>query len=468
MSKVTWISNQVPEKAFWGLAWFCFAVSVFLVAFSPSSLIYDEIHYHPYATQLQEKGFGLVYVRELAAPPGPLSGIVHYLLAWVTELRIVPMRVATSVLFALSAVAIASLLAGVRSRNASAVPALAFGIPFAGMTFGLALTEVPAMLAASLAILGLTKALLMMDELPASGGIHPVAVWLGLYALVAVAGFFYAGAVWGRQNYLAAVLALPILFFSRRGFCWMPWIIVTAMVCGLSALLFAVWGGLVPEAVRFVSDGSKDALSGSSMPLLNLSHGIYGLGYAGILFGVLSPRVFAVNGRLISASAVMSIAAVIFPGSLRALPSKFLLERLIGPAAVEFAGVAFGLLFSFLGFWLLLSVVERCYQLLWPRRDGVFSDSAPNTRPKGSLLHRLRALEMKDKLYLFACLAWLLILASNMKILHQFNSRYVVVAAPFLLITASRHFEPTRGAVLRLIAGFTMSMIFLINCYKWL
>jgi hypothetical protein len=54
-----------------------------------------------------------------------------------------------------------------------------------------------------------------------------------------------------------------------------------------------------------------------------------------------------------------------------------------------------------------------------------------------------------------------------MKIGHQFSSRYVLVALPFILITAAHHFRPTPLAAARLTVGFVASMAFLAKQYDW-
>ena len=97
----------------------------------------------------------------------------------------------------------------------------------------------------------------------------------------------------------------------------------------------------------------------------------------------------------------------------------------------------------------------------------VISGDAQGTRGESlGFFERLGRLGWNEKFYLFGAAAWLLILASNMKISHQFSSRYVVVAAPFLIITAIYHFQPTASALLRLICGFAASMFFLANYYQ--
>lgn len=465
---MNWLSRQVSVQAVSALAFVFFAVAMAIIAVSPPNFLYDEVYYHGYAIELSEKGFGLTYLRELIAPTGPLYAFVHQILAWMTDLRILPMRVATNVMFASAAMAIAILLSMVRAQNASSVPALIYGIPYAGVTFGLALTEVPAMLAASVATLALVKGLLLIDDRCEASRPSGASRQIAAYALCILAGLLYAGAVWGRQNYLVAIFALPVMFFFSRGFALLPWMVVTGILGSLSALLFLIWGGLVPEAVRYVSTDPRDGLGHGIVAGLNIAYGITALGYAAVLFCILSPRVFVARTGVIAVSAVLSAAAFTLLENLRFMPSKFLLERLIGPAATEFLGVVLGIPFTFLGLWLLLSVLLRCYETVAGREAQPEAHASYGSWSKHPVLRGLLALEMKDRLYVFASFAWLLILASNMKILHQFSSRYVVVAAPFLLITAARHFEPTRGAVLRLVGGFTVSMIFLANYYRWL
>ena len=236
-----WLNRQVPGPFVWCLAVFFFVASMTMIAMSPSRFLYDEVFYHGYAVELSDKGLSISYLRELIAPTGPLYGFAHLILGSLTDLRVVPMRLATNVMFATSAAAVVLLLSMVRVQSPSSVVALSYGIPFAGVTFGLALTEVPAMLAASVGTLALIKGLLMVDDwckrVKTAGQPPKVAA----YAFFVLAGLLYASAVWGRQNYLVAVLALPVLFVSNRGFALVPWLLITVITCGLSAVLFVTW-----------------------------------------------------------------------------------------------------------------------------------------------------------------------------------------------------------------------------------
>jgi hypothetical protein len=154
---------------------------------------------------------------------------------------------------------------------------------------------------------------------------------------------------------------------------------------------------------------------------------------------------------------------------LRFIPSKFLLERLVGTDVMNATGVVLGIATASMGFLLAISLATHCLRAarLTGGRCGADATGAPfvNTRTDEVPDHLV---QLRSKLYIFAALAFVLILASNMKISHQFTSRYVVVAAPFILLLAASHFKPTRGAALRLGCGFVVSMMLLANCYRWL
>lgn len=240
-----------------------------------------------------------------------------------------------------------------------------------------------------------------------------------------------------------------------------------SVACFLSVALFLVWGGLVPEAVRFVASPSDSPVRGGMIAGINLIHGFYGLGYAAVLFCVLSPGIFVLKARVVLLCGTISLLAIILSKNLCILPSRFLLERLLGNWITEVFGILFGLGFSFLGLWLLASVMVRCCQAFACRTSDAQASPTCVGSQGPSPARRPNVLQLNDQIYIFASLAWLLILASNMKVLHQFSSRYVVVAVPFMLVTAARHFEPNLGAIIRLVCGFGISMLFLINYYGW-
>ena len=448
--------------------WFPFAIAgVFFVVVmamisrSPDRYIYDEVYYFQYASDLAKKGMGVDYLRELIAPPGPLHGIVHYALGWATGLRPIPMRIVTNGIFLAAGVCASLLFLRVGRHEAWYGMSLLYAIPFAGVVIGVSLTESSAMLAATLATLLVVVGEQTLDSSrKALGGEVRGEKWFG-YGLVAMAGFLYASAVWGRQNYLVVLAALPLLFFQVGGFAWRPWLLVTLLGGAGAVLLFGIWGGLVPEAVRFVSVGRGESDAVGVVAGLNIIFGIRSLAYAALAFGVLAPGVFRREWRLVFLCGAMALLGCLIFEPMRFLPSAYLVSKILGESLLVPASIVFGAGFAFLGFWLFASVVWNCWSLV--RGDAL------GTRGKSvELFESLGRIGCNEKLYLFGATAWLLILASNMKISHQFSSRYVVVAAPFLLITAIYHFRPSTAAFLRLICGFALSMLLLANYYEWL
>jgi hypothetical protein len=434
-----------------------FVVVMAMIAFSPQKYIYDEVYYHQYATDLAEKGMGLKYLRELIAPPGPLHGMAHYALGWATGFRPIPMRVVTNGFCLAAGVCAGLLLLRVGRREAFYCAALLYAIPFGGVVLGVSLTESSAMLAATIATLVVVMGAQALDDGSRESGAQSGAEWVG-YALVGLAGFLYAAAIWGRQNYLVVLPALPILFFFARGFAWRPLLIVTLVAGTGAGLLFGIWGGLVPEAVRFVSAGRGDA--SGVVAGLNIIFGIRSLSYAAIAFGILAPGVLRLDFRLLCVCGVGALIGCVFFEPMRFLPSAYLISKNLGEVFLFPASIVFGAGFAFLGFWLFVSVVWNCWEFIKPPVLGIHEKTV-------GLASRLGRIGWNEKLYLFGTFAWLLILASNMKISHQLSSRYVIVAAPFMLITAVFHFRQSVAAIIRLICGFIVSMFLLANYYEW-
>ena len=446
-----------------------FFVSFVAIAVSPKVHIYDEIYYYQYVTDLNEKGLNVVYVRELIAPTGPLYGFIHAGISWFTGLSLVPMRLATNVMFALAGIVVGCALWITRSENFWSAPALAYAVPFAGVATGLALTEVPALLAASAGVATLVGGLALIERNKTGAGSLPGSTPLAAYLLFVLAAVLFAASVWGRQNYLAALIALPLLFLTDSRFLWRPWLLVTGIATGLSAVLFVIWNGLVPEAVRFVSDGSKADQKADVFFGLNIGYGVLSLGYAAALFGVLAPGLFCRRlSVLVSCFIAAVLAAVVLP-SLRFLPSYDALGPVLGHVLKPLAMVFFGALLAFFGFWLLVSVGLRCWERIKQEERSILSRDEVHGKKGGRtrFLSAIAASSLSTRFYLFGAAAWLLILGTNMKIGHQFSSRYVVVALPFILITAAHHFRSTPLAAARLTVGFVASMAFLAKKYDW-
>jgi hypothetical protein len=428
-----------------------FIISCVIILFSPQKRIYDEFFYIPYIEQFFEAKNIIEYTRNLQAPPGPTYSFVHALFANDEIIDLVKTRFLTNCFYLLCAalVAFAAKLANIPNYKYTII--LFYGIPFSATSYGLSLTEVPAMLSLCLGILVFYFVKTLRPVLLPAQGIGYLCV---RYGLLLIASLCIAVAIWGRQNYLVIVCALPILFVTIFGkpyagtsqvfkfspiknFDLLGFLVATLPAVILAAGLFWIWQGLVPESVRYAasvtsSEGARHLVFG-----LNIVFLVKSLGYAALAFAFLAPSYFIINWRLIVSSAVTTVVMVLVFPALRFLPSAKLASEVINNEIIFYAlEYMFGAALTFAGVYFTLITLIW----MWRYRSNAF--------------------------YLFASLSWLVLLASNMKISHQFSSRYVFVAVPLIVLTSLWHFRFNRLAVLRIMLGFSLSIFLLINYYK--
>lgn len=462
MLRLSSVSSPSRWFPLWLAAAFA-AVSIIVVANSPDASIYDEHYFTDYIKDLSEKGFGLAYLRELKGFPGPLVAILQQPVTVFTGLDIVPLRLANLAMFMLAGLALLLCLQRAGSENAAAAPALLFAIPFAGTSIGLMLTEAPALLVVSLGVGALIWGLALI-EIEGEQGRRGIG-WVAA-VLLALGGLLLGGGVWGRQNYLVALVCLPVLFLSRRSFCWRPWILSTACMVLVSVALFFAWGGFVPAwashelVVRVPKDSGWEVFGLNPLTLLR------GLGYSAVAFAILAPRVFLVNRWCIALALVAALTLTVWIAELRFLPSQYILQNFIGDSVIVVLSVLMGSSFAFLGLWLTLSIAGHCVGMIY---QGIATNQS--NPPTLSVLCRsiiASPWSLGTRLYLFCCMVWVALLASNMANTSQFSSRYIFVAAPFIVVIAAAHFVPTWTGFARLSIGFVASLIFLIKKYEWL
>jgi 4-amino-4-deoxy-L-arabinose transferase-like glycosyltransferase len=109
------------------------------------------------------------------------------------------------------------------------------GLPMIWVITGMALTEIPAMLLATLAVFLIFIALEKIEDNQQMS--------LGIAAL---SGLCLGIAILGRQTFLVLVFILPILTISSSKKSWQPLILCWLTSGILPAIVFSVWGGLVP------------------------------------------------------------------------------------------------------------------------------------------------------------------------------------------------------------------------------
>jgi hypothetical protein len=439
------------------IALLVFVISTAIIAFSPQKRVYDEIFYIPYIEKFKNQNNIIEYIRQLEAPPGPTYAFLHALFNGGSEVKVIQKRLLTNCFFLAAGIVILFAARFSNFPNFEIVLLLFYAIPFSATSYGMALTEVPAMFMLCLGVLALvssTNKKLLFPIPPNVLKIEKPAthLWriLAKYGLLFLGSLFLGFAVWGRQNYLVVLLALPVLFFahkpvnspdskwySRFHFDIFGMVMATFPALLASVFLFWIWGGLVPQSVRYAAEVNQV----NQPPLLffglNLAFLLKSLGYAAITFGILTPAFFIRNRLVILASVFVAIFLVAVFQDLRFCPSPNLLKRI--PSADAFFPILeflLGGLFCFISVWLLASALVW----MWTKRG--------------------------NSIYVFCLLSWLLLLASNMKISHQFSSRYVFVAVPFIVLTSLWHFRFNKMALARICIGFTISNILLLNYYQ--
>jgi len=418
--------RSVIEKMAWAFGLLC----LLLLALSPGRYIYDEIYYYLYPVKLIESGFNSQFVHDLHAPPGPLNALAHSIFYPLWEVNPIGMRFATFAMFLSAGLVLGRLTKALAPQWSCPAMACLMAIPFGGVTYLLALTEIPAMLCL---VAGLT---LLFSTFPSTreASTQPDATpppgesirWL--YAIGS--GVLLGLSVWGRQNYLMVGVAL-LIWFTMQNAKWKTaprFTIVLGIFAVMSGWLFWVWGGLVPPAVAHVAETSRAQPGALTIAGLNFNFGLRAFGYTGVIFLLLFPRYFNWSVKAIGAVALVSLTLVLLFPELRFLPSRYVIEALLSPELAEYAAVLMGSSFAFLGLFLIWSTLVQ----LWNRRN--------------------------EAVFWFFTSAWACIVASNVKVGHQFSSRYVFVAVPFILLSGFLTTKPGKWLPARLAVGMLVSV----------
>jgi hypothetical protein len=347
---------------------------------------HDEHWYLQSVAALRRQGPTVSFLRGLPGPAGPLYAVVHAACAPLTGLRPVGVRLVNALLFLLTALALAATL----RRRGVAFPALRashlMAAPVLYGVVGTALTEVPAMLL-FYAHLPLLLAAVARARAGGKGA--------GGMGLAVVAGLACGAAILGRQQFLAALAAAPVLALGAVGATGPVLAAYAASALALPAVVFAIWGGLVPPETAWVGGGASPR------------NGALALSYAGLIYAIYDVR-WIVRHRVAFALIVAAAtAANLGLGVVELIPLKTLAWLYLPARAVPYyARASCGVLLGF-GAAFLAHLGRQA----WARKD--------------------------DVEYLYFCAALLAVLSSCFKVVHLFSGRYVAVVVPLLVLVAA-------------------------------
>ena len=389
---------------------------ILLVTFSPRELIYDEGYYMSIVKDFIKSGFTPYFIENISAPTGILYSLTHVIFSPLTNYNVPYIRfVNVFLLFGCYLL----ILIWVKLRNDQTLgntmlsSGMWLAVPTTGVISCMALTELPSIYLCLLSTVILTFS-------------YNKGEWRGnsftLISLI-ISGLILGLSTWGRQNFIVVLFAsLP---------CFLP-ISKKSIIFGFSYALpgllifiypILIWKGLVPPSVGFVQEGYR------------FYNFIYSFSYLGVIAAILFPRLIILNKQSCLIAFLISSFLVVIFADLRFVPSRFLVERILGNIGVYILSYITGIILVSLGLLFIYSIIKE-------------------------------ALSNKtDSILLYCIISILLIGLSNIKITHQFSSRYVTLAIPFLIYAAS-YKSNNRFFLVRFLFSFVLSILFVLNYYK--
>lgn len=378
-------------------------------ALSRAPLVFDEAPYLKPLALLDQHGLSLRFLRDYPQPAGLLHNVLHWSLRPWTGLEPPRVRLVNPALLmvTLAATFLSLRLLGSKQPLASSLALVA--IPSTWVLTGMVLTEMPSIVLMALSVYLLLRSVRIAPERP------------GLASAAAVAGGLCLGLGFlSRASVLVVLGALPLLARAdwRR-----------AALYGVGTLLvigpvIAYWGGLVPAH-------SVVPMAGSSISVRNL---LLSFCYGAVMMLIVAPRWFALPARwwlpIVGGVVIVNLVT----GSVRIEVMRSVIARLpleLGMLVPRAAGSA---MLALAALYVVCSVRHA-----YARRH--------------------------DPVWLFTCVAMLLLVAAPGKITHQFSSRYTGMAGGMMVLSGDAVAEPSPWAVLGRAAGMLLGLSSLLSFY---
>lgn len=404
-----------------------FTIYIVLILLSPHQLIYDEVYYVKIAQDFLISKLSYDFIYNIYAPTGILYALTHYVFYPLTQYQPPNIRFVNLLLLLISYIVIFLSLKIIHKQETkvallNSIPWLVF--PTTGVISGMALTELPAitLFVGSSFLLGIAYN---------NGNWRSQSSSL---PYLTISGILLGLSTWGRQNFIVALVATLFIFLpiNRKSLIFSLTYAIPALVIFLYPL--SIWHGLVPPSVKFVEEGYR------------FSNFFLSLGYLGVYSLIIFPEFILSKDRqtFLSLSVMSLILVLIFP-DLRYAPSQFLLERIFGTFIKNVIAYCFGILLVFISLLLVYSIYLQI------RKIKKNNDS-------------------NLTMYIYYSLFLIAICFSNIKITHQFSSRYITLALPFLvyIVGANNFLSKDKFVFYRFTFSFVLSIIFILNYYGFL
>ncbi|SHN44320.1 glycosyltransferase family 39 protein [Chitinophaga sp. CF418] len=378
--------------------------------------LFDEPYFISNVYRLQQYGLSRTFLLNIDnQAPGPLYQLVHYALAPVTHLQTPGIRLVNTFMLLFIILLLTAIIRKMQRRVKRSVwlPALhIMAVPMVWQVSGMALTEIPSMLFATLSIWLLQLALEYTRKPWALG------IFLSL-----LAGGCLGLAILGRSTFLVLVPAALLLLLQSAGE-WKRWVLVSiymgvALLCCVP--VFVIWGGLMPPKQAIISTGSMEPW-----------HGILAFAYGALIVLIVAPGWFIY--RRLTLPVLAALYIILLPVNyywlhLQYAPLNEAMKKIFPAAVMQIYPYLISPMLMTIALYFLYSTF-----LQWMER---------RTEP----------------FFLFILLATLLMLATSFRITHLFSSRYVAQAAPLFIILLAPYIRASKQQCIRFAAGMIIGLL---------
>ena len=406
---------EPAAKVFAVLAFGLLAALLILIAISPNHLLYDERYYMQASHLLAKTGsFRILMETKTDIAAGPLYPYFHVIASPLTGLTAPGIRYVNFICLLTSIAGIAWTLRLMGHEKPWYRAAMLLAVPMMWPTSGLALTELPALALACLAV-----------ALAVQGTVTTIAPRRLL--AFAISGLCAGLAVTGRQTYLPALAGYVLLALGERRLT-LPALLALATASLAIAPMLAAWGGLTPPWQAQLRQGLMPEYGVLSYIYLATAIALIAPGFFRPIF--ISPRQ---RWYLVGAVGVAALACAA-SGFRIAVASRVVDKLPVGLQSIAQLGATVTMVALATAF-----VIAGLANVINLRRDRVF--------------------------LLFVVLA-LALAGTAVGVSHQFSSRYVLAAFPFALLGVQQWWHVDRWAVARLGLGSALGL-FSLMAYYW-
>ncbi|MBW8686734.1 glycosyltransferase family 39 protein [Chitinophaga rhizophila] len=390
----------------------------------PQPPLFDEPLFIPNVYLFEQHGLSRTFLLNIDnQAPGPLYQFVHYALKPITHMQTPGIRLVNTIMLLLIILLLAAIISRMQKhgKQHTWLPAIhIMAIPMVWQVSGMALTEIPPMLFASLSIW------LLLLAIEQAAKHH----WAGLLFAV-IAGLCLGLAILGRSPFVVmAPAALLLLLHTAGG--KMKWAIVTiyiglALACCIP--VFLIWEGLMPPKQAIISQGG-----------LVPWHGILAFAYGALIAVIIAPSWFIYNKWVLISLVV--IYAILLPANYFWLHYEY---APLNEALKKIFPAAFMQLYPYLISPVLATIaVYFLYCACWQGME-----------------------RRTEPFFLFILCSTLLMLATSFKVTHLFSSRYVAQAAPLFIILLAPFIRVSYGQWIRFTAGMIIGLLSLETYFQF-